>query len=57
MNFVLRLRKEKSIPRSSVKTDHGTRYDWGKWYLHLAKTPHFWNMKGIIDIRGRTFVV
>ena len=57
MNFVLRLRKEKSIPRRSIKTDHGTRYDWGKWYLHIAKAPHFWNMKGIVDIRGRTFVV
>jgi hypothetical protein len=57
MNFVIRLRKQKSIPRSSVKTDNGTRYDWGKWYLHLAKTPHFWNIKGIVDIRGHTFVV
>ena len=57
MNFVLRLRKEKSIPRRSVKTDCGKRYDWGKWYLYFAKTPHFWSIKGIVDIRGRTFVI
>ena len=57
MNFVLRLRKEKSIPRRSVKTDCGKSYDWGKWYLYLAKTPHFWSINGIVDIRGRTFVI
>ena len=57
MNIVLRLRKEKSIPRGSIETKQGKRYDWGKWYLHVAKSPHFWNMKAIVDIRGRVFVV
>jgi hypothetical protein len=57
MNIVLRLRKQLSIPRRSVETPHGKRYDWGKWYLHIAKTPHFWNIKAIVDIRGRIFVI
>ncbi len=57
MNFVIRLRKHKKVVRSSTVTPHGKRYDWGKWYIHLAKAPHFWSIKGIIDIRGRVFVI
>jgi len=29
----------------------------GKMYLHVAKAPHFWNIKGIVDVRGRTFMI
>ena len=56
MNFVLRLRKRDRY-FGSRKTKDGRRFDLGKLYLHLAPATHFWNIKGIVDIRGRTFMV
>ena len=56
MNFVLRLRKRDNHFGTN-KTKEGRRYDLGKWYLHLAPATHFWNIRGIIDIRGRVFMV
>ena len=56
MNFVLRLRKRDRF-FGTKKTNDGRRFDFGKLYLYVAPASHFWNIKGIIDIRGRTFMV
>jgi len=56
MNFVFRIRS-RDRHFGTRKTKDGRRFDLGKWYLHVAKAPHFWNISGIVDIRGRTFVI
>jgi hypothetical protein len=56
MNFVFRIRSRDRY-FGSRKTKDGRRFDLGTWYLHLAKSPHFWNISGIVDIRGRSFVI
>lgn len=56
MNFVFRLRKRDRY-FGTRKTKAGRRFDLGKLYLHVAKAPHFWNIKGIVDVRGHTFVI
>jgi len=56
MNFVLRLRKH-DRRFGTTKTKDGRRFDLGRLYLHLAPATHFWNIKGIIDIRGHVFMV
>tara|TARA_R100000963_G_C4634249_1_gene98670 strand:+ start:521 stop:691 length:171 start_codon:yes stop_codon:yes gene_type:complete len=56
MNFVFRLRKRDRY-FGTRKTKDGRRYDFGKLYLHLSPATHFWNINGIVDIRGRTFMV
>jgi len=56
MNFVIRLRKRDRY-FGTRRTKDGRRFDLGKLYFHVAPTKHFWNMNGIVDIRGHTFVV
>ncbi len=56
MNFVFRIRSRDSFFGTN-KTKNGRRFDLGTWYLHVAKASHFWNISGIVDIRGRSFVI
>lgn len=56
MNFVFRVRSRDRY-FGSRKTKDGRRFDLGTWYLHVAKASHFWNISGIVDIRGRSFVI